>query len=334
MKKKSSLTILLILIVVLSSTLVACQETTVEQLQNDHGVTVEGGVFDKDAVLVTTKVESTSAEGKQVLETIADVDYDKNANVYIFDLYITNDGVKVQPDGDQSITACKVLHIKENNQVETLIPTIANGKLSFETSSFSYFVVVQEPTNQPCTHDFYDWDVAIEATCQQDGKKYRTCKLCKEQEFETIPALGHDLTQHQGKDATCLEAGYKAYEDCSRCDYFETNTLAKLACGITDTAVTMAAKAHLRCDRPLLIALASNDAMSQNLPNIARLLARKSVFFVPMRQDDPEHKPHSLIADFSRIGECLEAALIGRQRSCNYSHIWKNLHYFLIGHIR
>lgn len=92
------------------------------------------------------------------------------------------------------------------------------------------------------------------------------------------------------------------------------NTLAKISAGITDTSVTMAAKAHLRADRPLLIALASNDAMSQNLPNIARLLARKSVFFVPMRQDDPEHKPHSLIADFSRIGECLEAALVGRQQ--------------------
>ena len=91
------------------------------------------------------------------------------------------------------------------------------------------------------------------------------------------------------------------------------NTLAKIANGITDTAVTMAAKAHLRCDRPLLIALASNDAMSQNLPNLSRLLERKSVYFVPMKQDDPEHKPHSLIADFSRIGECLEGATVGRQ---------------------
>ena len=92
------------------------------------------------------------------------------------------------------------------------------------------------------------------------------------------------------------------------------NTLAKIAGGITDTSVTMAAKAHLRCDRPLLIALASNDAMSQNLPNLGRLLQRKSVYFVPMKQDSPEHKPHSLIADFERIGECLNAALAGRQK--------------------
>ncbi len=91
------------------------------------------------------------------------------------------------------------------------------------------------------------------------------------------------------------------------------NTLAKLAQGITDTAVTMAAKAHLRQDRPLLIALASNDAMSQNLSNVASLLTRKSVYFLPMRQDDPSGKPHSLVADFTRVPEALAAMREGRQ---------------------
>lgn len=89
------------------------------------------------------------------------------------------------------------------------------------------------------------------------------------------------------------------------------NTLAKLAAGITDTAVTMAVKAHLRCDRPTLIALASNDALSQNLRNIAALLTRQEVFFVPMRQDDPKKKPHSLVAEFERIPESLSAMLNG-----------------------
>ena len=86
------------------------------------------------------------------------------------------------------------------------------------------------------------------------------------------------------------------------------NTLAKLSLGITDSAVTMAAKAHLRSDRPLVIALATNDAMSQNLSNIASLLSRKSVYFVPMRQDDPVGKPHSLVADMTRVYECYLAA--------------------------
>ena len=92
------------------------------------------------------------------------------------------------------------------------------------------------------------------------------------------------------------------------------NTLAKIAAGITDSPVTMAAKAHLRCDRPLLLALASNDSLSANLANIATLLMRKGVFFVPLRQDDPSHKPHSLVADFSLIPECLDAALEGKQK--------------------
>lgn len=91
------------------------------------------------------------------------------------------------------------------------------------------------------------------------------------------------------------------------------NTLAKIALGITDTAVTMAAKAHLRSDRPLVITLASNDALSANLKNIGLLLSRKCVFFVPMKQDDPEKKPHSLVADFSRLLPTLEWAKQGKQ---------------------
>jgi dipicolinate synthase subunit B len=91
------------------------------------------------------------------------------------------------------------------------------------------------------------------------------------------------------------------------------NTLAKLANGITDTPVCMSAKAHLRCDRPLLIALASNDAMSANLGNIGVLLNRKNIYFVPMRQDEPIKKPHSLVADFSLLPQALERAVAGVQ---------------------
>ncbi len=91
------------------------------------------------------------------------------------------------------------------------------------------------------------------------------------------------------------------------------NTLAKLAGGITDTPVCMAAKAHLRSDRPLLVTLASNDALSANLGNIATLLARKNVYFTPLIQDDPVAKPHSLVADFDSVPEALKAALAGQQ---------------------
>ena len=84
------------------------------------------------------------------------------------------------------------------------------------------------------------------------------------------------------------------------------NTLSKLANGITDGAVTMAAKAHLRRDRPLLIALASNDALSGSILSLGRLLQRKNVFFVPMRQDDVTAKPHSLVTDFSLCRPALD----------------------------
>ena len=91
------------------------------------------------------------------------------------------------------------------------------------------------------------------------------------------------------------------------------NTLAKMALGITDTPVTMATKAHLRCDRPLLIALATNDGLSANLSNLSAMQKRKSVYFVPLTQDDPEKKPHSLVCDFSKLGEAFYAALRGEQ---------------------
>ncbi len=91
------------------------------------------------------------------------------------------------------------------------------------------------------------------------------------------------------------------------------NTLAKIALGITDTAVCMSAKAHLRQNKNLLIALASNDAMSANLRNIGTLLNRKNIYFVPMRQDDVKKKPHSLVADFSLLEESYRMVLENTQ---------------------
>ena len=91
------------------------------------------------------------------------------------------------------------------------------------------------------------------------------------------------------------------------------NTLAKLAHGITDGPVTMAAKAHLRNGRPLVLAVATNDGLSASAPNLGTLLGRKNVYFVPFGQDDPAGKPSSLIADFSKVPETVAAALRGEQ---------------------
>lgn len=91
------------------------------------------------------------------------------------------------------------------------------------------------------------------------------------------------------------------------------NTLAKLSNGITDSSVTMAAKAHLRNGRPLVIAFSTNDGLSGSAENIGRLLNRRNIYFVPFGQDDPEKKPRSLQADFSLLAETVEAALYGAQ---------------------
>jgi dipicolinate synthase subunit B len=91
------------------------------------------------------------------------------------------------------------------------------------------------------------------------------------------------------------------------------NTLAKLASGVTDSAVTMACKAHLRNGRPLVIAVSTNDGLSANAKNIGELLNRKNYYFVPFRQDDPAGKPCSLIAELALLQETVEAALEGRQ---------------------
>ena len=91
------------------------------------------------------------------------------------------------------------------------------------------------------------------------------------------------------------------------------NTVGKLAAGITDTAVTMAGKAHLRNERPVVLALATNDGLSGSAAGVGTLLNRKGYYFVPFGQDDPEKKPRSLMADFSRIEETVAAALEGRQ---------------------
>ena len=91
------------------------------------------------------------------------------------------------------------------------------------------------------------------------------------------------------------------------------NTLGKLAAGVTDTSVTMAAKSHLRNGRPLVLAPSTNDGLGASAASIGTLLARKHIYFVPFGQDDPKNKPTSLVSDFSLAAEAVQEALEGRQ---------------------
>ena len=104
-------------------------------------------------------------------------------------------------------------------------------------------------------------------------------------------------------------------------DYFDVlavapctgNTLAKLAAGVTDTAVTMAVKSHLRGGKPVVIAFGSNDGLSASAKNLGELLNRKHYYFVPFYQDAPEAKPRSLAADYELLEDTILAAHEGRQ---------------------
>ncbi len=87
------------------------------------------------------------------------------------------------------------------------------------------------------------------------------------------------------------------------------NTLAKLALGIYDTPVTLAAKSHLRNKRPILIGVSSNDSLSSSAKNIGSLLNYKHFYFIPMKQDDPQKKPFSVVCNFKRTSEAAEYAL-------------------------
>ena len=91
------------------------------------------------------------------------------------------------------------------------------------------------------------------------------------------------------------------------------NTLAKLALGIYDTAVTLAVKSHLRNQKPVVIGVSSNDSLSASAKNIGALLNYKHYYFIPMTQDDPTKKPFSIVCDFDRAYETAEYALKGKQ---------------------
>jgi len=92
-----------------------------------------------------------------------------------------------------------------------------------------------------------------------------------------------------------------------------SNTLAKIANGINDTPVTMAVKSHIRNDRPVVLAISTNDALAAAARNIGQLMNQRNLYFVPLQQDDPKGKPRSMVADLSQLIPTVEAALEGKQ---------------------
>lgn len=136
--------------------------------------------------------------------------------------------------------------------------------------------------------------------------------------FMEAEELHHRLRSISGRDAIeTLQAaepiGPKRMTDIYLIAPATGNTLAKLVNGIFDTPVLLGAKSHLRNDRPLVLAVSTNDALGSAAQNIGRLMSWRNVYFVPFRQDDALRKPRSLVADFSLIPKTLQSALCGVQ---------------------
>lgn len=168
------------------SMLTACNDVTLDKLQNEYGIVIDGGGFEKGSALVSNEIAASTEEATQVLAAIADQNYNKDGNVYIFDIYVTKDGAKVQPSGKVKVSVpvpnvqadnYLVFHVKDDNSVETLVSTVADGKISFETSSFSYFVIAEAAPAEH-EHSFGDW------TPDQDDQN-KHCRECACGEKET-----------------------------------------------------------------------------------------------------------------------------------------------------
>ena len=238
MKKKSLLvTIILLLIAVFAFSLTACNKEvgTLETLKNEYGIVVDGGSFEEGSTLVSNEIKATTEEAEEVLTAIAEQNYNKDGSVYIFDIYVTKDGAKVQPKGKVTVSIplpnaeidnYLVFHIKANNSVENLVPTVADGKISFETSSFSYFVIAEDA---PTEHEHnYEWVEGKEPTCKEEGiVGHYHCEACGknfnpnygEIDSIVIGKLPHDvgLNYSPRMEPTFFDEGTVAYYICNDC---------------------------------------------------------------------------------------------------------------------
>jgi dipicolinate synthase subunit B len=173
------------------------------------------------------------------------------------------------------------------------------------------------------TGSYCTYDKAL-AALEELAKRHDVTALMSETAYWTDTRFGDAadfvlrLGQLTGKPvlhsiAEAEPIGPKGYFDVLAVAPCTGNTAAKLAAGITDTAVTMAVKSHLRGGKPVVLAFGSNDGLAASAKNIGELLNRKHIYFVPMYQDDPQGKPRSLASDYTRLEETILAAYEGRQ---------------------
>lgn len=168
------------------------------------------------------------------------------------------------------------------------------------------------------------FDTVLDEMRQIAGKGYHLLPIMSENASSTDTRFGKardflwQVSDICGRDAITTIVGSEPIGPKKLVDLMIVapctgNTLAKLANGITDTAVTMAVKSCLRIGIPVVLAPATNDALAASAQNLGRLMNVKNIYFVPMRQDNPEKKPNSAVADFSLILPAALSALKGKQ---------------------
>lgn len=175
------------------------------------------------------------------------------------------------------------------------------------------------------TGSFCTFDKSIKEMSRLAAQGYDILPVMSENAYSTSTRFGkaHDLVTRvediAHKSVIHTVTGAEPIGPKHMCDILLVapctgNTLSKIALGITDTPVTMAVKSQLRIGAPVVLCVASNDALGASAENIGKLLNRKNVYFVPLSQDDPENKPNSLVSHFDMIPLCVEKALRGEQQ--------------------
>lgn len=271
MKTKSLLFLALALALSLCLALVACGDkgNAAIELGSDSGVSVVG-VFDNGSALSATHHTTDSEQGKTAISAI-DKPYD-SAKVAVFDISVSKNGEKVQPDGKVKVTLPKpfeselgyvTYHVKDDNTVEELATTVDGNNLTFETTSFSYFVVAGlVNADQQHIHSYVekvtDRNLVDNATCQRKAVYRLVCSICGSlgrETFEYGELADHNLREEKGYDPQCERDGLTHGKRCINpgCTYTEQKPIPAIGHDMQDvaakepTCTEIGWKAYKRC---------------------------------------------------------------------------------------
>lgn len=272
MIKKELKIITLTIIMVLFFTMISCgkKSESVDKLVDKSGITVYG-TFEKESILEVKKQSVESQQGKEAIMAITKP-YD-SAKIAIFDIAITKNGKKVQPDGKVKITlpipfeatnGYVTYHIKGEKTVEELSTTVNGDKISFETTSFSYFIVAGlVQADEQHIHSYVEKitgnNLVDEATCQRKAVYRLVCSICGNlgrETFEYGELASHNLREEKGHSPSCERPGLTHGKRCINygCTYTEQEEIPALGHDMRDvekkdpTCTEIGWKAYKRCN--------------------------------------------------------------------------------------